>query len=407
MPSTCPDLSEWLRTLQESQSVAKQLLSPPAEIQQKQGYFHTLHEICHQPISWIMTSELAIRSAELFRRSVDGVENIVLTGSGSSEYAGDCVRMALQDDLGIPANVVGGGTLVTHGSRAVPPARPALMVSLARSGDSPESFGAVSRFLGMDQAMRHLVLTCNRAGRLASDFSNSQVGVFTLDDLTNDRSLVMTSSFTNLVLAARFLGYLSRHEEYRELCNSLSGIAERLLLTRLDEIAAVAGSPFRRAVFLASGGRFGGAREAALKMLEMTSGRIPTMCETYLGFRHGPMSFAHGDTLIICFLSSNPSLRAFESDLLMELNRKELGLAKMIVGECIPTELLREGDLAIDCAGLAKVGDENASVIDVLVGQLLGFFRCINEGLSPDSPSAGIINRVVQSFTMHFPDPKL
>jgi D-galactosamine 6-phosphate deaminase/isomerase len=43
-------------------------------------------------------------------------------------------------------------------------------------------------------------------------------------------------------------------------------------------------------------------------------------------------------------------------------------------------------------------------LIDVIVAQLLGFFRCLREGLRPDSPSeSGIINRVVQSFTLHVP----
>jgi tagatose-6-phosphate ketose/aldose isomerase len=160
---------------------------------------------------------------------------------------------------------------------------------------------------------------------------------------------------------------------------------------------------FRRAVFLADSNRFGGAREGALKMLEASAGRIATMSETYLGFRHGPMSFAHDDTLIVCFLSSNPSLRAFESDLLQELDRKELGFAKVVVGEGIPKEVLRKGDLAIECPGLAQVGDENASVIDVLVSQLLAFFRSQYEDLHPDAPSDGVINRVVQHFQMHVP----
>jgi tagatose-6-phosphate ketose/aldose isomerase len=164
----------------------------------------------------------------------------------------------------------------------------------------------------------------------------------------------------------------------------------------------VAESPFRRAVFLADPNRFGAAREGALKMLEATSGRVATMSETYLGFRHGPMSFAHDDALIVCFLSSDPSLRAFECDLLQELDRKELGMAKLVIGEGIPAEVLRKGDTAIECPGLCAVGDHSATVIDVLVSQLLAFFRSQHEGLHPDAPSDGVINRVVQSFQMHF-----
>src|SRR5207248_8984297 len=108
------------------------------------------------------------------------------------------------------------------------------------------------------------------------------------------------------------------------------------------------------------------------------------------------------DTLIVCFLSSNKRLRAYESDLLRELDQKGLGLLKVVMGESIPQDVLRDRDVAIECPGLAKIGDENAPVIDVIAGQLLGFFRCIQDGLRPDSPSRdGVISRVVQSFTLH------
>jgi tagatose-6-phosphate ketose/aldose isomerase len=139
-------------------------------------------------------------------------------------------------------------------------------------------------------------------------------------------------------------------------------------------------------------------------MLEMTAGRDTTLCETYLGLRHGPMSYIHKDTLIVCFLSSDPTTRAYEADLLGELDQKELGLLKLIIGEDVPKELVRANDVVLECPGLRKLRDENAPIIDAVVGQLLGFFRCLQEGLRPDSPSEdGIINRVVQSFTLHQP----
>ena len=140
-------------------------------------------------------------------------------------------------------------------------------------------------------------------------------------------------------------------------------------------------------------------------MLEMTAGRVTTMCETYLGLRHGPMSYVHKDTLVICFLSSHPTPQAYEADLLRELDQKELGLLKLMVGEGVPSELVREDDVVVDCKGLGHVGDENFPVIDVIAGQLLAFFRCLEEGLHPDSPSEdGVISRVVQTFALHLPE---
>jgi tagatose-6-phosphate ketose/aldose isomerase len=249
------------------------------------------------------------------------------------------------------------------------------------------------------------VLTCNANGKLATSYpAESGVHVVALDDGTNDRSLVMTSSFTNLVIAAQFLGFLDAPERYKSTCRKLSEILSNLLQDHFGTLAQTVNLKFRRAVFLGTGARLGAARESALKMLEMTAGQVSAMSETYLGLRHGPMSFVHGDTLIVCFLSSDPTARAYECDLMRELDQKNLGLLKLVVGDDVPAEVVREHDVVIDCPGLAEVGDDSAPVIDVVVGQMLGFFRCMREGLQPDSPSAsGVINRVVQSFTLHFP----
>src|SRR5262249_19767822 len=159
-----------------------------------------------------------------------------------------------------------GGTLLSYGAAALPPGRPALVVSLSRSGDSPETVGAISRCLQDDSHIRHLVLTCNREGRVADAFRNNPaLQVIALDEATNDRSLVMTSSFSNLVLAARSLGLIGTRERYREISGKLSSTADRLLPSHLGALASVARSGFRRAVYLGSGSRVGAARECALK----------------------------------------------------------------------------------------------------------------------------------------------
>jgi len=188
------------------------------------------------------------------------------------------------------------------------------------------------------------------------------------------------------------------------VCERLSQITKDLIRSNFDILAKIAAAGFRRAIFLGSGSRFAASREAALKMLELTSGRVTTLCETYLGFRHGPMSYAQDDTLIVCNLSCDSTIRAYELDLVRELDRKKLGLSKVIVGENIPDSVIREGDEVIECRGLTELGDEETPVVHVVVAQLLAFFRCLEEGLQPDSPSeGGIINRVVEKFPLHTP----
>ncbi len=397
--------AEWQRALTNEQARAAELFGRPETEQKRLGYFHTLKEICQQPWTWLQTCDRMIASRDGLRKDVAGIRSLALTGSGSSEYAAECVCLPLRDEMRICTESISGGSLLMYGGKALPLGRPGLLVSLARSGDSPESRGALELILDTEPQFRHVVVTCNEQGSLArNSHLHEKVHVITLPAETHDKSLVMTSSFTNLLLAARFIGMLERPDEYRQLCEKLSRITGGLIQHNFDTLARIAAADFRRAIFLGSGSRFAASREAALKMLELTSGRVTTLCESYLGFRHGPMSYAQDDTLIVCNLSCHPTIRAYEMDLLHELDRKKLGASKLIVGEDIPDSVVREGDEVIECRGLTELGDEETPTVYVVVAQLLAFFRCLEEGLQPDSPSErGIINRVVQRFPLHTP----
>jgi tagatose-6-phosphate ketose/aldose isomerase len=397
--------TDWQRALTNQQARASLLFGRTDAEQKRLGYFHTLREICQQPWTWLRTCERMVGSSDSLRRDLAGILHLSLTGSGSSEYAAECVRLPLQNELSICTESISGGALLMHGGKVLPPERPGLLVSLARSGDSPESSGVVELLLDAEPELRHLVVTCNEQGSLAQAWRDHKgVHVITLPSETHDKSLVMTSSFTNLLLAARVLGTLDKPDEYRKLCGALSQITQELIRLNFDRLANIAARDFRRAVFLGSGSRFAASREAALKMLELTSGRVTTISETFLGFRHGPMSYVQEDTLIVCHLSCEPTVRAYELDLLQELDRKKLGLCKVIVGENIPNSVVRDDDQTIECPGLSDLGDEECSTVYVVVAQLLAFFRCLEEGLLPDSPSeGGIINRVVEKFPLHAP----
>jgi tagatose-6-phosphate ketose/aldose isomerase len=397
--------ADWQRALTYDQARAAELFGRPETEQKRLGYFHTLKEICQQPWTWLRTCERMIASQDGLRKDMVGIRSLALTGSGSSEYAAECASFPLKDELRICTESISGGSLLMYGGKVLPLERPGLLVFLARSGDSPESRGALELILDTEPQFRHVVVTCNEQGSLARNSRlHEKVHVITLLPETHDKSLVMTSSFTNLLLAARFIGMRERPDEYRKLCERLSEITGEIIRHNFDTLAKVAAADFRRAVFLGSGPSFAASREAALKMLELTSGRVTTLCESYLGFRHGPMSYVQDDTLIVCNLSCHPTIRAYEMDLLHELDRKRLGLSKLIVGENIPDSVVREGDEVIECRGLAELGDQETPTVYVVVAQLLAFFRCLEEGLHPDSPSeGGIINRVVETFPLHSP----
>ena len=368
----------------------------PDARQRELGYAETLREILQQPATWRTTagSQGAAFRAALDRAMGHRPAQLAFTGSGSSVYVGEALAPVLQAELGIPARAIAAGDLLTH-RPGVLPGPDGLLVSIARSGDSPESVGAVDAVLANAPGWRHLVVTCNAQGRLATRYADEpRVEAIVLDPRTNDRSLVMTSSFTNLLLAGSALG-LTRPAD------GAAALVERVFDVYADAIAAVAAAERDTAVYLGSAGAFGAARESALKMLEMSGGDTVTLAESFLGFRHGPMAWLNRGGVVVAFLSGDAAVRAYEIDLLRELDAKGLGAMRIVVGQDLDADVAGTTGLAIDLPGLYALPPAQQLLVHTVVGQLFAFFRCLQLGHRPDTPSEGVLTRVVGEFTLH------
>jgi len=404
-----PSVEAWLARLGPTPGVGHHLQAP-FEQQLEEGYGHTLREICQQPVTWLETASRVSESRDLIDATLEaagarsGKGSLILTGSGSSLYAGECLAVPLQESLQVPVTAVAAGQLLTHPRGSLPPEGPYAVVSFARSGNSPESRAVVDSLLADEDRASHLIITCNRTGTLATEYREvPRVRAVVLDEKTDDKSLVMTSSFTNMVLAGRALARENPRQGYLDRARALAARGAHVLLEDAEAIGRVARSGFSSAVYLGSGCRLGSAREASLKMLEMNDGHVWAFPESYLGLRHGPMSAIGESTLVVAFLSSDPLVRAYEVDLIRELDRKKLGSRRLIVGSRVPSDLApAPRDSIVDGAAGGALEDEDLVLIDVLVGQLLAFFRCLMAGLRPDSPSSdGVISRVVSGFEIH------
>lgn len=348
----------------------------------------TRREIFQQPELWKTTLDRVAQTT--FSRPKGGP--VIVTGAGSSAYAAEAVASAWPDASAIPTT-----DLLLQSKEELARFRPGFsdngtLVSLARSGDSPESVAVVESIRRWFPFVRHLVITCNLKGQLAG---LSGVEMILLDPRTNDRSLVMTSSFTNLVLAGLLL---TSGAQIAPVMNQLCKKAEQEL-PKLDALAEqLATSDISRVVILASGGLKPLGREVALKILEMTGGKVLPMAETFLGVRHGPMSFLRQDALVLCWMSTDPLRRRYELDLLEELGAKKLG--KLLVIDSAGNNTRQRNAFAPAVApGLA---DELRVPFEILFGQLLAYHLSLRSGLNPDSPSPhGVITRVVQGVRVH------
>ncbi len=267
-----------------------------------------------------------------------------------------------------------------------------LLVSVARSGNSPESLGVVESLQRQRPEVRHLAITCNADGGLARA---PGIETIVLDPRTNDRSLAMTSSFSNLVLA----GLCLRHGDaiapvLPAICRSVEAS-----LPDLDKQAEeIARSAPHRICVLGSRELYPAACEASLKVLEMTAGGTMTIAETFLGLRHGPMAFLRPDTLVLCFFSSDPRRVRYESDLVGELRRKGLGRIIGIAPPSAPAHLFHD----LVPANAPDLPDYLRTPFEIVFAQLLAFHLSVKAGLNPDNPSPeGVINRVVQGVSIY------
>lgn len=374
------------------------LRDAPPLVREQLGCADTLREILQQPATWRATGTQLQGGREnrlLLAAISPAPSNIVLTGSGSSLFVGECLAPALQRGLGVPSFAVPAGSLLTDRA-AVLPRGGGLLVSIARSGDSPESTGALDGMLAAEPVWNHLVMTCNASGALATRYrSEPRVRVLLLDPVTNDRSLVMTSSFSNLLLCGSGLLPADRNAE------PAAAVADQLFERHGDVLASWGCRKYDAALYLGSGANFGAAREAGLKMLEMSAGAVRVMSESHLGLRHGPMAWLNRDSLVVSFLSGRRDVRAYETDLLCELTRKHLGPRRIVVGENLDPEWVGNAGLAIDLPGLYALPSAHRAMVYVVVGQLLALFQCLALGQAPDAPSKGVLTRVVQPFAIH------
>ena len=325
---------------------------------------------------------------------------VVLTGAGSSSFVGECLAPALKRRTRLRVDAVATTDLVGSPDSCLEPTVPTLLVSFARSGNSPESVAALSL---AEQGMtdcHHLIVTCNREGDLYRQGQQQRnAHVVLLPQETNDRGFAMTSSFTGMMLAAALAFDLLPRDRTAALANWATHVLE----AGLPFATHLARSGFERVVYLGSREFAGLAREAALKMLELSDGRIVSVAETPMGFRHGPKTIVNGKTLVVMFLCNDPYTRRYEMDLLRELRAD--GVAARVVA-------LHAGDgNAVPAEGIAVPGAAGASDLGLcfpfaVFAQTLAFLQSLNLGLRPDTPNArGVVNRVVQGVSIYPWDP--
>ncbi len=373
---------------------------------QLSGSKFTSKEIREQPELWLKTKDLFLSKIDEIKNFLDHVfQNediqIILTGAGTSAYIGEVLAGPMQKHINLPVRAIPSTDLVTHPELYILKHKPTLLISFARSGNSPESVKSVEIANIISSNVYHLIITCNEKGKLATTFNSKNTFVILLPPESDDKSLAMTGSFTSMLLTGLFIANIDNLSLVKKQVDILYEYGEHFFNTYIEDVKKIAKLKFNRAVFLGSGLFSGIARESHLKLQELTDGKIICKHDTFLGFRHGPKAVIDDKTLLVYLFSNNKYSQKYEIDLVNSVNSGETGCFKVGVMENEIPEIKLDTKIIFSKIG-NKLEEEFLTIVSVLFAQTLGFFKSLDLGLEPDSPSErGMIHRVVQGVKLY------
>lgn len=377
---------------------------------QEQGVQFTPKEIAQQPQAWRDTLNTIDNQADELRQFISRAlveqseASVHLVGAGTSHFVGESVRHKLAAAWQVAVIPTASTEVVLAPLTTLTPTAK-LMISFARSGQSPEGNAALKMASSVNPGLFQLAVTCNRNGELARLAANMGKDGYALilPDLTNDKGLAMTSSYSSMVVAAQALAHIESLKGYQPVLHQLADSGEYILSNYADLAAQLADTGFNRAVYIGNRDLYGVALESHLKMQEMTAGRVLCKAESTLGLRHGPMAAIDEKTLVLIFLSADPYVRQYEMDLLKEMSQRQLGQLRIAIADKATPELAGLVDEVVELAPQAPaLPDLVKAPAAIIFPQLLALFRSLAAGFAPDAPSpAGVINRVVQGVTIY------
>ncbi|MBO6350746.1 SIS domain-containing protein [Enterococcus casseliflavus] len=369
----------------------------------------TTREIKQQPELWQETLTIYQEKQEAIatflrtiKQKTDKRIRVVFTGAGTSQYVGDTIVPYL-NKTGATADYlfesIATTDIVAAPEQVLFADEPTLLVSFARSGNSPESLAAVKIVDQFVADSYHLTITCAADGSLAQQAAADETSYLLLmPERSNDAGFAMTGSFSCMALSALLIFDQTPLTEKGHYVETLSRLGQEVI-DRETELQVLTDRSFKRIVYLGSGTLSGLTREAQLKVLELTAGKIATVFDSSMGFRHGPKSFVDDQTLVFVFVSNTPYTRQYDLDMLEELKSDGIAAAVTAIGQ--PAAVNFSGTNFFFPAD-TSLPDGYLALADIVFAQTIALLASIKVGNTPDTPSpTRTVNRVVKGVTIH------
>ena len=371
---------------------------------------NTAKEIIQQPDTWRESIKNLIKNKIEIKSFIDSFLSkkefrIILTGAGTSAFAGEVCEPYLTSLLNKRVEAIATTDLVASPKSYFIKGMPTLLISFARSGNSPESVHAVNLANQLVDDLYQIVITCNENGKLAKNTVNDEKSLLLLmPPQTNDLGFAMTSSFTTMVLNAMAVFNINNIENFSSDVDKLSNSVNDFIENNIEKVTSLSNEDFERIVYLGSSTSKGIARESALKVLELTAGKVNASYDTPLGFRHGPKSVVDDETVSVIYISNDEYTRKYDLDLAKEMLAHKKNDKVVIVGDNIEEDILNKADYVFNVENI-NYNVENKVLLplqQIIFGQMLSFLKSVNLGITPDNPCpTGEVNRVVQGVILH------
>ena len=368
----------------------------------------TTREIYQQPQVWQTAFENYKAQADEIAAFLNNIDEkydyikVILTGAGTSAYVGETLLpyfRKIYDERKWNFNAIATTDIVANPLAYLHKEVTTILVSFARSGNSPESVAAVDLAKDIVEELYQITITCAAEGKLAQQAHGDERNLLLLQPApSNDAGFAMTSSFTSMLLTALLVFDPSEEENKEKRVEELIHLSEQVL-EKDREVKEVVDLDFERVIYLGAGPFFGLAHEAQLKILELTAGKIATMYESPVGFRHGPKSLINDQTLVLVFGSIDPYTRQYDLDLVGEVAGDQIARqVVLLTDQAAGIEHVRE----VLVASSAESLDIYRAFPYIIYGQLISLLTSLKVQNRPDTPSpTGTVNRVVQGVVIH------
>lgn len=373
------------------------------------GAIITAPEIYQQPGLWKEAHDLYVAKRDAIKQFLETIHErhpfvqVIFAGAGTSDFVGQTIANHLNqvnDTNKIRFLTVGTIELVTRPQDYLQADIPTILVSFARSGNSPESLAAVENAKQLVDHLYQITITCAPDGKLAVAAEGDDTNLLLLQPAgSNDKGFAMTGSYTCMSLTALLVFSTISEEEKADYVDRIVRLGQDVL-DREDYVQDLVSLDFERVIYLGAGGFYGLAHEAQLKILELTAGKIATMYESPVGFRHGPKSLINENTIVIEFTSNDAYTKQYDIDLLNEVQAD--GIARRIVAlSASPIENTQAPTFVL-AEGGQDLPDVFLSFPYILFGQTFAIMAALKCKNLPDTPSpTGTVNRVVEGVTIY------